>query len=174
MTQSDFTAFYPQFASFTPAVVLREYIAQANGRFSDFDESDAEEARRLYVAHKLTMYAFTVPVSGSGSADAAVLAAAGRAATREVSSKKVGEVSVSYSESSALSGTASSPPWRTWLKPPTACSSCHCSGHIPAAGISHDLRHPVRHATENARQASPCRAFVRPRSPYLSVTEKKK
>ena len=38
MTQSDFTAFYPQFSSFSPAVVLREYIAQANGRFSDFDE----------------------------------------------------------------------------------------------------------------------------------------
>ena len=36
---------YPRFSSFTPAVVLREYIAQANGRFSDFDESDAEEAR---------------------------------------------------------------------------------------------------------------------------------
>ena len=108
MTQSDFTAFYPQFSSFTPAVVLREYIAQANGRFSGFDEPDMEEARRLYVAHKLTLYAFTVPASGSVSVDAAALAAAGRASTREVSSKKVGEVSVSYSESSALSGKATS------------------------------------------------------------------
>ena len=111
MTQSDFTAFYPQFSSFTPAVVLQTFIAQANGRFSDFDESDAEEARRLYVAHKLTLYAFTVPASGSGGGStvtAEALAAAGRAATREVSSKKVGEVSVSYSESSALSGKASS------------------------------------------------------------------
>ena len=40
MTQQEFTAFYPQFASFTPAVVLREYISQANGRFSEFDEVD--------------------------------------------------------------------------------------------------------------------------------------
>ena len=110
MTQSDFIAFYPQFSSFTPAVVLREYIAQANGRFSDFSESDAEEARRLYVAHKLTLYAFTVPApDGSGSAvSAETLASAGRAVSREVSSKKVGEVSVAYSESSAFSGKASS------------------------------------------------------------------
>ena len=110
MTQSDFTAFYPQFTSFTPAVVLQTYIAQANGRFSDFSESDAEEARRLYVAHKLTLYAFTVPApDGSGSAASAeALASAGRAASREVSSKKVGEVSVAYSESSAISGKASS------------------------------------------------------------------
>ncbi len=110
MTQSDFISFYPQFSSFTPAVVLDTFIAQANGRFSDFDESDAEEARRLYVAHKLTLYAFTVPApDGSGSAvSAKTLASAGRAATREVSSKKVGEVSVSYSDSSALSGKATS------------------------------------------------------------------
>ena len=57
MTQSDFIAFYPQFAGFTPAVVLTEYIRQANARFTSFSEGDAEEARRLYVAHKLTMYA---------------------------------------------------------------------------------------------------------------------
>ena len=57
MTQSDFTSFYPQFAGFTPAVVLTEYIRQANARFSSFTEEDAEEARRLYAAHKLTMYA---------------------------------------------------------------------------------------------------------------------
>ena len=36
MTQSEFTAFYPQFAGFTPAVVLTTYIAQANARFSSF------------------------------------------------------------------------------------------------------------------------------------------
>ena len=57
MTQSEFTAFYPQFAGFTPAVVMTAYIAQANGRFSSFTEADAAEARRLYTAHKLTMYA---------------------------------------------------------------------------------------------------------------------
>ncbi len=110
MTQSDFISFYPQFSSFTPAVVLDTFIAQANGRFSDFDESDAEEARRLYVAHKLTLYAFTVPApDGSGSAvSAEMLASAGRAASRQVSSKKVGDVSVTYSETSSLSGKASS------------------------------------------------------------------
>ena len=110
MTQSDFTAFYPQFSSFTPVVVLDTFISQANGRFSDFDESDAEEARRLYVAHKLTLYAFTVPApDGSGSAvSAETLAAAGRAASRQVSSKKVGEVSVTYSNESNLSGSVSS------------------------------------------------------------------
>ena len=57
MTAADFTAFYPQFAGFTPAVVLAEYIRQANARFSSFSPEDAEEARRLYTAHKLTMYA---------------------------------------------------------------------------------------------------------------------
>ena len=111
MTQQDFIAFYPQFTSFTPAVVLREYIAQANGRFSDFDESDAEEARRLYVAHKLTLYAMTVPVSGSGggSPNPAAIASAGRAeGSRQVASKKVGEVSVTYSNESNLSGSVSS------------------------------------------------------------------
>ena len=46
MTQSDFTAFYPQFAGFTPAVVLTEYIRQSNARFTGFDSEDAEEARR--------------------------------------------------------------------------------------------------------------------------------
>ena len=57
MTQAEFTAFYPQFAGFTPAVVLTEYIRQANARFSSFTEEDAEEARRLYAAHRLTLYA---------------------------------------------------------------------------------------------------------------------
>ena len=108
MTQSDFTAFYPQFSSFTPAVVLQTYIAQANGRFSDFSEADMEEARRLYVAHKLTLYAFTVPAPDGSTVSAETLASAGRAASRQVSSKKVGEVSVAYSESSAISGKASS------------------------------------------------------------------
>ena len=56
MTQQDFISFYPQFTGFTPAVVLSEYVAQANSRFSDFSEEDTEEARRLYVAHKLTLY----------------------------------------------------------------------------------------------------------------------
>ncbi len=57
MTQSDFTAFYPQFTGFTPAVVLTTYVAQANARFGAFAPEDAEEARRLYTAHRLTLYA---------------------------------------------------------------------------------------------------------------------
>ena len=135
MTQSDFTAFYPQFAGFTPAVVLTEYIRQANDRFASFTEEDAEEARRLYTAHKLTMYArVALPDGGEPPATAsggnlaggevtgneqspqwgaatidgagarytyAQLAAAGQ--TQKVSSKKVGEVAVTYS-----SGTSSS------------------------------------------------------------------
>ena len=114
MTQQDFVAFYPQFSGFTPAVVLREYIAQANGRFSEFDEADMEEARRLYVAHKLTLYSFTVPAadgSGSGSApDPAAIASAGKAVAvkQQVSSKKVGEVAVSYTTGSYMSSGASS------------------------------------------------------------------
>ena len=103
MTQQDFLSFYPQFSSFPPAVVLSEYIAQANGRFSAFDGPDAEEARRLYVAHKLTLYAFTVPASGGSAPDSAAIAAAGRAeSARQVSSRKVGEVSVSYASGSAM------------------------------------------------------------------------
>ena len=45
MTQSEFIAFYPQFAGFTPAVVLSEYIRQANARFSSFtDECGGSQA----------------------------------------------------------------------------------------------------------------------------------
>ena len=106
MTQADFTAFFPQFSAFTPAVVLQTFIAQANGRFSDFVESDAEEARRLYTAHKLTLYAMTVPVQNEGTGSA-ILASAGRAVSRGISSKKVGDVSVSYSNESNLSGSVS-------------------------------------------------------------------
>ena len=34
MTAEEFTAFYPQFAGFTPAEVPAEYIRQANARFT--------------------------------------------------------------------------------------------------------------------------------------------
>ena len=111
MTQQDFIAFYPQFSSFTPAVVLRETVALANGRFSDMEDAEAEEARRLYTAHKLTLYAFTVPPSGSGAApDPAAIASAGRAAgaRRTVTGKKAGEVSVTCSSESLSANTASS------------------------------------------------------------------
>ena len=100
MTASEFTSFYPQFAGFTPAVVLTEYIRQANDRFAGFTPDDAEEARRLYAAHKLTMYARVALPDGVTPSKSAI-AAAGQ--TQRVSSKKVGEVAVTYS-----SGTSSS------------------------------------------------------------------
>ena len=101
MTQAEFTAFYPQFAGFTPAVVLTEYIRQSNARFIGFDSEDAEEARRLYTAHKLTMYARVALPDGAVPTKVQI-AAAGQAQQR-ITSKKVGEVAVTYS-----SGTSSS------------------------------------------------------------------
>ena len=101
MTIAEFTAFYPQFAGFTPAVVLTEYIRQANARFTSFTEEDAEEARRLYTAHKLTMYA-RVSLPDGVTPSKSAIAAAGQA-QQKIASKKVGEVAVTYS-----SGTSSS------------------------------------------------------------------
>ena len=106
MTQSDFIAFYPQFAGFTPAVVLTEYIRQANTRFTSFSEEDAEEARRLYAAHKLTLYARIALPEGVTPSKSAI-AAAGQA-QQKIASKKVGEVAVTYaSGSSSSSGSVS-------------------------------------------------------------------
>jgi biotin-(acetyl-CoA carboxylase) ligase len=104
MLQSDFTAFYPQFAGFTPAVVLTEYIRQANSRFSSFTEEDAEEARRLYTAHKLTMYARVALPEGVTPSKAAI-AAAGQA-QQKIASKKVGEVAVTYSSGASSSSVS--------------------------------------------------------------------
>jgi hypothetical protein len=101
MTQEEFIAFYPQFAGFTPAVVMTSYIAQANARFSSFSPEDAEEARRLFTAHRLTLYA-RVALPENTVPTKAAIAAAGQSQQR-VASKKVGEVSVTYS-----SGTSSS------------------------------------------------------------------
>ena len=106
MIQSEFIAFYPQFAGFTPAVVLSEYIRQANARFTSFSEEDAEEARRLYAAHKLTMYARIALPEGVTPSKSAI-AAAGQA-QQKIASKKVGEVAVTYaSGSSSSSGSVS-------------------------------------------------------------------
>ncbi len=140
MTQAEFTAFYPQFAGFTPAVALTAYIRQANARFFSFTEEDAEEARRLYAAHKLTMYARVAlptgeePTTASGGnlvgsevtgneqspqwgaatidgagrvPSKAAIAAAGQAQQR-VASKKVGEVSVTYSSGTSSSSVSAS------------------------------------------------------------------
>ena len=103
MTAADFTAFYPQFAGFTPAVVLAEYIRQANARFSSFSPEDAEEARRLYTAHKLTMYA-RVALTDDAVPSKSAIAAAGEA-RQKIAGKKVGEVSVTYSSGSSSSGS---------------------------------------------------------------------
>ena len=64
MTAADFLSFYPQFSEVIPPAVLDSYVGAANLRFTDFDD-DAEEARRLYIAHKLTLYAKTMPASSS-------------------------------------------------------------------------------------------------------------
>ena len=104
MTQSDFIAFYPQFAGFTPAVVLNEYIRQANARFSSFTDEDAEEARRFYTAHKLTLYA-RVALPEGVSPTKAQIAAAGQA-QQKIASKKVGEVAVTYASGSSSSSVS--------------------------------------------------------------------
>ena len=105
MTLAEFTAFYPQFAGFTPAVVLEAYVAQANERFSDFSGSDAEEARRLYAAHRLTLYARTALPDGVTPSKAAI-AAAGQA-QQKIASKKVGEVAMTYSSGASSSSSVS-------------------------------------------------------------------
>ena len=105
MTQSEFTAFYPQFAGFTPAIVLSTYIVQANARFGMFQPEDAEEARRLYAAHRLTMYARVALPDGATPSKAAI-AAAGQA-QQKMASKKVGEVSVTYSSGTSSAASVS-------------------------------------------------------------------
>ena len=105
LTAADFLSFYPQFSFFSQGVVLPEYLRQANARFGDFGE-DAGEARRLYVAHKLTLYSASTPPEGV-TPTPAVLATSGRGAMQEVSSKKVGEVQVSYSTSSSVAASVS-------------------------------------------------------------------
>ena len=106
MTQVEFTAFYPQFAGFTPAIVLSTYIAQANARFSSFTQEDAEEARRLYTAHRLTLYARVALPDGTTPSKAAI-AAAGQA-QQKIASKKVGEVSVTYATGASSSSVSAS------------------------------------------------------------------
>ena len=104
MTQSEFTAFYPQFTGFTPAVVMTTYIAQANARFSSFTPEDAEEARRLFTAHRLTLYARVALPDGTTPSKAAI-AAAGQA-QQKIAGKKVGEVSVTYATGASSSSVS--------------------------------------------------------------------
>ena len=104
MTQSEFVAFYPQFQGFTPAIVLTTYIAQANSRFSSFSPEDAEEARRLFTAHRLTLYA-RVALPENTTPSKAAIAAAGQS-QQKIASKKVGEVSVTYSSGTSSTSSA--------------------------------------------------------------------
>ena len=85
---------------------MTAYIAQANARFSSFTPEDAEEARRLYAAHRLTMYARVALPEGTPPS-AASIATAGQAYQR-IASKKVGEVSVTYA-TGASSASVSAP-----------------------------------------------------------------
>ena len=105
MTSAEFLAFYPQFDAAFPDVVLTSFVESANHRFDEFDE-DAEEARRLYTAHRLTLYARTVPAGdGSGVTSFSALSSAGDAS--RVTSKKVDDVAVTYSAGSSSSSAAS-------------------------------------------------------------------
>ena len=93
ITVVSFLSFYPQFSCFADSAALSEYLRQANARFGDFGE-DTDEARRLYMAHKLTLYS-------------AVIASYGRGSMQAVASKKVGDVSVSYDTSSSVAASVS-------------------------------------------------------------------
>jgi hypothetical protein len=106
MTVAEFLAFYPQFAGVFPEPVLTAYVASAGLRFDEFDE-DAEEARRLFTAHKLTLYARTFPPSleaQGGVSSFSALASSGDGT--KITSKKVDDVAVTYASGNASSGAA--------------------------------------------------------------------
>jgi len=111
VTKEIFLAFYPQFSSI-PSVVIDEYTNQSNARFEDFLDS-AEEARRLYIAHKLTLWAQTFVPAPSGTENPAVVMSrlSGAGVSAQALSKSVGGVSVSKSEGSATSGLSG---WAEW------------------------------------------------------------
>ena len=106
MTESEFKSYYPQFAGFKPAFVLSSCIAQANARFSAFAAEDAEEARRLYAAHKLTLYARTA-LPDEIVATKEQIAMAGQPPQR-ITGKKAGEVSVTYAAGASSASSAAS------------------------------------------------------------------
>lgn len=102
MTVQEFIDFYPQFGAM-PNIVMSEYVKLANLRFFDCFDA-AEEARRLYIAHKLTLYAQTYAEPQTGDADPTSMAIiSGSGVSAQALSKSVGGVSVSKSEGSALS-----------------------------------------------------------------------
>ena len=94
MTSEEFFAFYPQFAGVFPEPVTAAFVTAANLRFGDFLE-DAEDARRLYTAHRLTLYARTMPAgTGQTAASWAGLASAGSG--ERITGKRVDDVAISY------------------------------------------------------------------------------
>ena len=105
MTVDAFLAFYPQFDRVFPEIVVSSYVEEANLRFRDFGE-DAEAARRLYIAHRLTLYAKTMPAAmGTGAASYSALASAGDGS--KITSKKVDGVAVTYSDGKTASSSES-------------------------------------------------------------------
>ena len=69
-----------------------------------FTPEDAEEARRLYTAHKLTMYARVALPDGVTPTKAQIAAAS--QARQKIASKKVGEVAVTYSSGASSSSVS--------------------------------------------------------------------
>ena len=111
MTVESFLSFYPQF-SIIPTPVIDEYVEQANRRFNDF-EDEAEHARRLYIGHKLTLYAQTFAENNSLAPMAVTMAKlAGSGVAAQALSKSVGGVSISKSEGSAVSSISGYGEWK--------------------------------------------------------------
>ena len=105
MTEDAFLAFYPQFEGVFPEIVVSSYVEEANLRFGDFGE-DAETARRLYIAHRLTLYAKTMPAAmETGAVSYSSLASAGDGS--KITSKKVDGVAVTYASGVSASSSES-------------------------------------------------------------------
>ena len=105
ITAVSFLSFYPQFSCFANGAVLPEYLRQANARFGDFGE-DADEARRLYAAHKLTLYSASTPpgnVAPAPAGEEPTTAGGGSFVGSEVIRKGVGST-VWSNESYAVKG----------------------------------------------------------------------
>ena len=88
----------PEYSRIRPSSWIPQTVSRANGLFAGMEPEDAEEARRLYTAHRLTLYTLAKPESGAGPQAAAV---AGKTALQRVASRKVGEVSVTYTENAS-------------------------------------------------------------------------
>lgn len=111
LTVGAFLAFYPQFSKIN-VNVIEEYVNQANDRFDDWEEA-IPEARRLYVAHKLTLYAQTYLDAQNMQAGPAMMAKlAGSGVAAQALSKSVGGVSVSKSEGAAVNSVTGYAEWK--------------------------------------------------------------